>query len=243
LAKIRQLLIFQNGNNLYPIIFDFINSKVILDFYCLNTFDKKSNNLIPVPVNQEINFTPQNEGTVYILLYNLKSNNFKVIYTNLDSFKYSNILEELNESFIVCYFYNYGYSTYNIGSVNSDFIKIIKYNSSLNTDVTSADDLVIPKFGAKSIITNTIIYNPLYNKKINFLGDSIVKGENSANNYKRMVDDNIASIAKEKLGLKVARNYGIGGSRITTHSDSNFQKKGMVDRYEDLSSDADINVL
>lgn len=68
--------------------------------------------------------------------------------------------------------------------------------------------------------------------KANFIGDSIVYGSYG----------NLVGKIAERLGLSVARNYGIGGSRMArTQYDSQYTP--VVLRYMDMSDDADIIVV
>lgn len=120
--------------------------------------------------------------------------------------------------------------------INRSELQIILKND-LNDDGDSTKDKIIPKFGEKLILCDAVWNNPWYNKKINFLGDSITKGEDSQDNYLRMKDDNIACIAKEVFGFSASRNYGYGGSKISGTGN------GMVTRYANMNDDADLVVL
>lgn len=80
-------------------------------------------------------------------------------------------------------------------------------------------------------------------KKINFIGDSVTKGEDPENNYEAMVGYRYTDLVKENCGFDVVNNYGIGGSRVTSHSSELYPKYGMVDRYLDIEPDADVICL
>lgn len=64
----------------------------------------------------------------------------------------------------------------------------------------------------------------------NFLGDSITNGQ-----YLPNKDLSFPSVMKNKLGLGMVNNYGINGSSI-----SSFGSDSMVNRYSEMSNDADI---
>ena len=115
---------------------------------------------------------------------------------------------------------------------------LIKQN--LNTDVTDSDDKIIPKYAEKKIITALQQKNRWFNKKANIIGDSIIKGENSNDSYKRMKNDNVASILMEEFGFKEVRNYGIGGCRIASHVTN---QGGIVDRFNNMNNDADLIIV
>lgn len=84
------------------------------------------------------------------------------------------------------------------------------------------------------------VYKPLQNlinytefnwsgKKMNALGDSIVKGSNG----------NFIKVIGGILNLETVRNYGIGGSRIAS-SDIDAELSPAVLRYTEMDDDADI---
>lgn len=80
----------------------------------------------------------------------------------------------------------------------------------------------------------------LKNKKINFLGDSITEGVGTS--CKEAV---YHSIVKEKLGLKEARNYGVGGTRIARQTEitSLVRDRDFILRAESMDKDADLVVV
>jgi lysophospholipase L1-like esterase len=122
-------------------------------------------------------------------------------------------------------------------NVNAGFVQC-KVKQNLNTDITTEDDKIIPKYGERIFITTDIVKNKWFGKNVNCLGDSVTKGEDSANSYLRMKDDNIASILREEFGFFVSRNYGVGGSRISGTSGS-----AMCIRYSDMTNDADLIIV
>jgi len=67
-------------------------------------------------------------------------------------------------------------------------------------------------------------------KKVNFLGDSITAGLLTTKIYYEVI--------KEKLGLEIARNYGISGTRIAKHSED--EGNSMSARFSKMEDDADL---
>ena len=67
-------------------------------------------------------------------------------------------------------------------------------------------------------------------KKVNFLGDSITAGLLTSIIYHEII--------KEKLGLKIARNYGISGTRIAKYSQD--EGNSMSARFSQMDDDADL---
>lgn len=79
----------------------------------------------------------------------------------------------------------------------------------------------------------------LEGKKANFLGDSITAGSGCADKI-----DLFMNVLKRDAGLKEARNYGIGGTRIARQSDATAEtSRAYVDRYREMDDDADIVVV
>ena len=69
-------------------------------------------------------------------------------------------------------------------------------------------------------------------KKMNVIGDSIVKGSTG----------NFVDVVKEMLGLETVNNYGVGGSRLaSTVYDNEYTP--VVLRYSDMDADADIIIV
>ena len=232
-------ILSHENNQVYPLIIDFENMTFKMNGYILKDFKKFKNDFDYMFVEKTlpINNLPTEEYYVIIVTYNPLDDEISIIYSNGESLK--NQLSTIETNQVICYGLTNGKTYFAFGNINEDYMKVI-LKQSLNTDETSDDDKVIPKFGEKLILTREIQKNKWFNKKVNFLGDSVTKGENSADSYKRMKDDNIASIVKEHFGFSAARNYGIGGSKITTH-DGNTN--GMVDRYTNMDVDADLIVL
>lgn len=223
----------------YPITFDFETNKAKIEGFIFNYKDKHY--VTPITINSEIDIPVITDGCVYFLLYNVNNGNITLKYCNSGNYKENFVTLDLKKNLCLGFVYRYSSSSMvdiKIGSINTEFINVIN-KQTINTDVTTNDDLIIPKFGERSIINIENMYSQWFGKTINCIGDSVTKGENKADGYKRMKDDNIASILKEKLGFKISRNYGVGGSRITSHSDGTFAQKGMVDRYTQMAQ-ADI---
>ena len=227
------------NNQVYPLIIDFENMTFKMNGYILKDFKKYKNDFEYMFVEKTlpINNLPTEGYYVIIVTYNPLDDKISIIYSNGESLK--NQLSTIETNQVICYGLTNGKTYFTFGNINEDYMKVI-LKQNLNTDETSNDDKVIPKFGEKLILTREIQKNKWFNKKVNFLGDSVTKGENSADSYKRMKDDNIASIVKEQFGFSVARNYGIGGSKITTHVGNN---NGMIDRYNNMDNNADLIVV
>ena len=236
-------LIPNNGATDYPIVFNFIDKQMtISNMYILDTSESKLNKPTYYLQNQTLTIKdiPDDGYYVIYLLFDARSKVLSLAYSNGASLPLE--LETFTNKLTICYGLTDGKSYFAFGDINKDYVKaIVKQN--LNTDETNDDDKIIPKYAEKKIITALQQKNRWFNKKANIIGDSIIKGENSADNYKRMKNDNVASILMEEFGFKEVRNYGVGGSRITTHSDTNFAKKGMVDRYTDMNNDSDLNIV
>lgn len=227
----------------YPIVFNFIDKQMtISNMYVLDTSESDFNAPRYHIQNQTLTISDLPDEGYYViyLLFDVRSKVLSLAYSNGSSLSLE--LETFTNKAVLCYGLTDGKTYFTFGDINKDYIKAI-VKQTLNTDITASDDIIIPKYAEKKIITALQQKNRWFNKKANIIGDSIIKGENIADSYKRMKDDNVASILMEEFGFKEVRNYGIGGSRITTHSDGNFAKKGMVDRYTDMNNDSDLNIV
>ena len=236
-------LIPNNGSADYPIVFNFIDKQMtISNMYILDTSESKLNKPTYYLQNQTLTISdiPNDGYYVIYLLFDVRSKVLSLAYSNGSSLPLG--LETFTNKVVLCYGLTDGKTYFTFGDINKDYVKAI-VNQNLNTDITASDDIIIPKYAEKKIITTLQQKNRWFNKKANIIGDSIIKGENSNDNYKRMKDDNVASILMEEFGFKEVRNYGVGGSRITTHSDATFAKKGIVDRYVDMNNDADLIIV
>ncbi len=67
-------------------------------------------------------------------------------------------------------------------------------------------------------------------KKVNFLGDSITSGHGTTIIYHEII--------KEKLGLEIARNYGISATRIASCKDD--EDNSMSVRFSQMEDDVDL---
>lgn len=232
-----------NGEVDYPITFDFTtNTLSISNMYILDTSNSVQHRPRYYVQNKTLAIKDLPEEGYYViyLLFDVNTKEISLAYSNGESEVLD--LEIFDNKLIICYGLTNGKTYFSFGNINSNYVKAIVKNIK-NVDETNADDIIIPKYAEKKIITVLQQKNRWFDKKANIIGDSIIKGENSADSYKRMKDDNVASILMEEFGFKEVRNYGIGESRITTHSDANFAKKGMVDRYIDMSDDSDLNIV
>ena len=78
----------------------------------------------------------------------------------------------------------------------------------------------------------------LKGKKINFLGDSITEGHGTSGKDKIFLN-----LLKEREGLKEARNYGIGGTRIANQMGEDDMAPSYCQRFCEMDDDADIIVV
>ena len=81
----------------------------------------------------------------------------------------------------------------------------------------------------------------LQGKKINFLGDSITEGHGASSNEKCFV-----SLIEKMAELGVARNYGIGGTRIAIQNgvdNLKWDTNAFTQRFDKMDDDADIVVV
>lgn len=80
----------------------------------------------------------------------------------------------------------------------------------------------------------------LKGKIINFLGDSITQGAGTSCN-----EAIYHSILKEKYGLKEARNYGIGGTRVARQTEitSLIRDRDFILRAKFMEKDADVVIV
>ena len=233
-------LIPKNGSVDYPIVFNFVNKQMtISDIYILDTSESKLNKPTYYLQNQTLTIKNIADDGYYViyLLFDVRSKVLSLAYSNGASLPLE--LETFTNKVVLCYGLTDGKTYFTFGDINKDYVKaIVKQN--LNTDITNDDDKIIPKYAEKKIITALQQKNRWFNKKANIIGDSIIKGENSADSYKRMKDDNVASILMEEFGFKEVRNYGIGGSRISSHVTN---ENGIVDRFNNMNNDADLIII
>lgn len=81
----------------------------------------------------------------------------------------------------------------------------------------------------------------LLGKSINFLGDSITEGVGASSPDKCYVE-----VLRKTYGLAAARNYGLGGTRITPQSqpsDDPQWDRDFCGRYDSMDDNADIVVV
>jgi lysophospholipase L1-like esterase len=80
----------------------------------------------------------------------------------------------------------------------------------------------------------------IQNKKINFLGDSITEGCGVS-----CIEHIYLNLLKEDSSLAVARNYGIGGTRIAAqqHPSDPICDKDFISRVDEMDAEADIVVV
>lgn len=221
----------------YPIVFDFENKKLTTELYIVQDAYSRDNNITYNEKVSEIaipDFPAEGYYVIY-LLADTTSYNLSIFISNGVTL-INNTLGDFDSKVCLAYGLTNGQTYFTIGSINANYIKAI-LKTSLNTDVTTDDDKVIPKYGEKLVITRDILMNKWFGKTVNCIGDSVFKGEDSANSYLRMKDDNVASILKEEFGFATARNYGIGGCTI-----SNRSTTSLINRYTSMA-DADLNII
>ena len=229
-----------NGATDYPIVFNFIDKQMtISNMYILDTSESKLNKPTYYLQNQTLTIKDMPNDGYYViyLLFDVRSKVLSLAYSNGSSLPLG--LETFTNKVVLCYGLTDGKTYFTFGDINKDYVKVI-VKQNLNTDVTVDDDKIIPKYAEKKIITALQQKNRWFDKKANIIGDSIIKGENSDDSYKRMKNDNVASILMEEFGFKEVRNYGIGGCRIASHVTN---QGGIVDRFNNMNNDADLIIV
>lgn len=225
-------LVSRYGND-KAIIIDFQTKRITIKPYAI-IHKEYTTSYINEEKEIDIPDLPDEGYYVLYILLNKNTLEFETMTSNGESLSTSHI--NFENYLILCGGITNGKTYFNPLDVNRNELQII-LRDNLNEDGDATKDKIMPKFGEKLILQNTVWDNIWYGKKVNFLGDSITKGENSEDGYLRMKDDNIACIAKEVFGFSVSRNYGYGGSRISGTG------KGMVTRYQEMDNDADLIVV
>ena len=230
----RSVVDFAGGySNDKAIIIDFPTKKITIKPYAI-IHKEYTTSYINEEKEIDIPDLPDEGYYVLYVLLNKNTLEFETVTSNGESLSASHI--NFENYLILCGGITNGKTYFNPLDVNRNELQII-LRDNLNEDGDATKDKIMPKFGEKLILKNSVWDNIWYRKKANFLGDSIMKGENSEDGYLRMKDDNIACIAKEVFGFSVSRNYGYGGSRISGTG------KGMVTRYQEMDNDADLVVV
>ena len=225
-------LVSRYGND-KAIIIDFQTKRITIKPYAI-IYKEYTTSYINEEKEIDIPDLPDEGYYVLYVLLNKNTLEFETVTSNGESLSASHI--NFENYLILCGGITNGKTYFNPLDVNRNELQII-LRDNLNEDGDATKDKIMPKFGEKLILKNSVWDNIWYRKKANFLGDSIMKGENSEDGYLRMKDDNIACIAKEVFGFSVSRNYGYGGSRISGTG------KGMVTRYQEMDNDADLVVV
>lgn len=239
LLKPCSLLPFPNASD-YPITFDFVTKTLsISNIYIVDSSNSLNYTLDYYLQNKTLTIKDLPEEGYYViyLLFDVNTKEISLEYSNGESQFLD--LKIFDNKLIICYGLTDGKTYFTFGDINSNYVKAIVKNIR-NVDETKADDIIIPKYAEKKIITVLQQKNRWFNKKANIIGDSIIKGENSDDGYKRMKDDNVASILMEEFGFNDVRNYGIGGSRISSHVTN---LNGIVDRFNNMDNDADLIII
>ena len=111
----------------------------------------------------------------------------------------------------------------------------IRFTVNKSTDGISDPNLLyfstFANFDDRVIIDGLISENALpwcYGKKINWIGDSIVDGQD------------FDEIVCDTMGLVKANEYGINGSTIALPGSGADSRRAICERYDDMSDDADI---
>lgn len=80
----------------------------------------------------------------------------------------------------------------------------------------------------------------LKGKKVNFLGDSITEGVGTSCEAAQF-----SQVLKNLVGLEVARNYGIGGTRIANQHEHKIEVDHLsfCQRFDEMDNDADLVVV
>lgn len=208
-------IILGNQPYLYPILFDFtmqkikINSTLFVISHSIN-FNSYSNVSI---APQEIAMTIEKEG-YYFLVWNDKKRKAEFLFMEQNTSSYS-IVNYLKDLYIIagCWYNpkSNGGGNHPLFFIhNSDLIKV-KFFSSKYTNNSNDDEYnnIIPYSTLTKILTTKSRRGAWYNRSIIFLGDSICKGEDPENSYKRMPEYDIPYQCCNELGLREALNYGI----------------------------------
>lgn len=110
------------------------------------------------------------------------------------------------------------------------YVSMMNYENCIISETEGNNSRFVEIKEVEEIISNYNIINSKYfNKKANFLGDSITAGVNTTRIY--------ASYLRERLGLQLIRNYGINGSSISNKSSS------MAQRCLEMDNDSDVNFV
>lgn len=219
---------------IYNIVYDFINKKITTNKSFINVLKEKYKAISLE--NIELNFEEENEG-YYLMCLNTLNYTFEFFYFKNDK----TFFDMKNYMLISCVYYMPKMlQKCMIMNINSDYI-LCKYKTN---NINEIDDTVynnIVPWNAKIIYySKHISQNQWYNRKMSFLGDSICKGEDPNNQYKRMQDDNIASMCSKQYGLQLAENLGIGGCTVAVR---NNREDSLIERYTQVSSQADLIVI
>ena len=206
----------------YNIVLNYNDFKLSINTIIIPIFNNDTKGVEYRKFNDiELDIEPISEEEHYniYLFYNNNDGTLCVRYHNGVSF-WSGLSDITDEHYLIFsgLLTNHGFDF--VESPNNELVKII-----------------LP---SNLIITKEIINNKWYNKKYIALGDSITRGENSLNSYNPMIGDRYTDVAREEFGFREVINYGIGGSRITSHSDATYPKDGMIDRFSEMDDDADL---
>lgn len=195
-----------------PILFDFVNNEVRLFtklYITAKTLNGHSYSNVTID-EQTITF----DGTIagyYFLLWNSKYRRVEVkcLPNNGDN----NLITFFNNLYIIAgcwYDPNANYKPF-ILTHNADAIKLkYPYTRYTNTSDETVYNNTVPYYTTTKFIDIDSYHGYWYNRAICFLGDSICKGEDPENSYKRMPNHDIAFQCCNALGLREAINYGIG---------------------------------
>ena len=175
---------------------------------------------------------------------------FNLVRDNLSVQTWSTAIEDLSFSPSTL---NFCYLSRNSGEIyvrafdNTDFINDAKVFlfSIYNGDIYGLDTTAIKVTGSNS--KTYTVESHWKGKKANFLGDSITIGSwggASGNNWTN-IERPYPKVLGELLGLDTVRNYGIGGTHLSSafNSTDSPSEKAMASRYVEMDDDADLIVV
>lgn len=228
------LNIIPNSHYKYPIVFDFINHKITLHNFRLLCRIGDKNMPSYFIVNTVVDLPESMEDAYYYLFYDVVKNVFSVE-------KFQDALENKRTSNLLlvaaCMYLHNLHAAYPM-QPNSQWV-LCKIATG---DINSFDDSVynnnIPFKATTKSMSDSIIKNPWFNTHISLIGDSICKGENPENGYKRMIDDNLATLIAKYFGLAHCYNYGIGGCKV-----SGNEATSLINRYNEIDIKSDLVIV
>lgn len=228
----------------YPILFDFVNKEVKLfaKLY-ITTKANTKNSWANSTVNEGAIAFEGTEPGYYFLLWNARYKRVEVKCL-INSANTNNLSIFFKDLYVIagCW---YDPTITNgkpyILMHNQDLIRIkYPYTKYKNTADESVYNNTVPYYTTVKFVDMQSRSGYWYNRGIVFFGDSICKGEDPENGYKRMPEHDIAYQCCKMLGIREAINYGIGGCKVT-HTDT--RNDALIDRWNTLETNSDLVVI